>query len=114
MPGSPIELTTKGQMHQIELIGSYTAASKIGGEEFSITTKRADPVPHLSRALVSRGADPQAAVKITRDGKPIWQKDRTLGAWAGMDITEEDRDGLRIRPHRPLLSEAVGPKYWSK
>lgn len=87
-------------MHQIKLIGSYTAVSTFGDEEVSITTKRIDPVPPLCRALITRGADPQAAAMVTREGMPIWRRDRSLTGWAGIDITEEDRDGLRTRPYR--------------
>lgn len=96
-----IKTTSKGLMHHIEYIGSYTAVSTTGGEEVRITTKRIDPVPPLCRALIARGADPQAAARVTHSGMAVWRKDRSLAAWAGIDITDEDRDGLRTRAYRP-------------
>lgn len=89
-------------MQQIELSGSYTAATIFGGEEISITTTRKDPVPVLCRELVKRGADPQDHAHVTRGGMPVWKKDRTIAAWASIDVTEYDRDGLRIEKHRPF------------
>lgn len=93
---------TKGTMHQIELIGSYTSATALSGETIAITTTRKDPVPVLCRELDRRGVDPQDHVHVTRAGKPVWMKDRTVAAWAGIDITEGDRDGLLTRPYRPF------------
>ena len=82
-------------MTEITLIGMNTAATVIGGEEIRMTPKTKDAVPPLCRELISRGLDPEGTVKVTRDGKPVWRTDRTLGYWAGLAITEEDRDGLR-------------------
>lgn len=87
-------------MHQIELIGSYTAVFTPEGEEIRVTTQRKDPVPILCRKLISLGADPKATARITRGGMPVWRKDRTLADWARIDITQEDRDGIRTRPYR--------------
>ena len=89
-------------MHQIELIGSYTSATTMSGEEIKITTTRKDPVPVLCRELVKRGADPQNHVHVTRAGKPVWRKDRTIAAWAGIDITDCDRDGLRVEKYSTI------------
>lgn len=82
-------------MTNITLIGMNTAATTVGGEEISITPKTKDAVPPLCREMIRRGLDPQGIVRVTRNGKPVWRTDRTLGYWAGLAITEEDRDGLR-------------------
>ncbi|MER9852241.1 hypothetical protein NKJ55_34145 [Mesorhizobium sp. M0106] len=89
-------------MHHIELIGSYTSAATLSGEEIKITTTRKDPVPVLCRELIKRGIDPQERVKVTRAGQPVWKIDLTAGYWAGIDITEHDRDGLRTVKYRPF------------
>lgn len=87
-------------MHHIELIGSYTTVTDLAGEEIKITTQRKDPVPVLCRELISRGANPSDTAHVTRGGSRVWRKDRTLAAWAGIDVVEEDRAGLRTRPFR--------------
>jgi hypothetical protein len=82
-------------MTEIMLSGSYSAVTIIGGEEIRINTKTKDPVPTLCRELISRGVDPDGLAIVTRDGKPVWKTDRPLWYWAGLSITEEERDGLR-------------------
>ncbi|MES0061457.1 hypothetical protein [Mesorhizobium sp. M0041] len=89
-------------MHHIELIGSYTSAATLFGEEIKITTTRKDPVPVLCRELIKRGVDPQETVRVARAGQAAWKVDRTIASWAGIDITEHDRDGLRTVKHRPF------------
>lgn len=89
-------------MHTIELIGSYTTATDIRGETISITTTRKDPVPVLCRELIKRGVNPQDTVHVARAGMSVWKKDRTVAAWAGIDINEGERDGLRVEKHRPF------------
>jgi hypothetical protein len=89
-------------MQRIELSGSYTAVTTLSGEEIRITTARKDPVPVLCRELVKRGIDPNERVRVTIGAIPIWKADRTIGAWAGIDVTEYDRDGLRTEKHRPF------------
>jgi hypothetical protein len=89
-------------MQQIELSGSYTAVTTLSGEEIRITTTRKDPVPVLCRELVTRGVDPGEPVRVTIGGVPMWKADRTIGAWAEIDVTEYDRDGLRTEKHRPF------------
>ncbi|MFK0691124.1 hypothetical protein ACFX5Q_23415 [Mesorhizobium sp. IMUNJ 23033] len=88
-------------MHHIELIGSYTSAATLSGEEIKITTRK-DPVPVLCRELIKRGVDPNQRVKVTRAGQPVWKTDLTVGYWAGIDITEDDREGLRTAKYRPF------------
>jgi hypothetical protein len=97
-------------MYQIELIGSYTTATTLSGEEIRITTQRKDPVPVLCRKLISLGADPQATAHVSRGEMKVWKKDRTLASWAGIDVVDEDRDGLRVRPYKAFPSTAVGAK----
>jgi hypothetical protein len=97
-------------MHQIELIGSYTTATTLSGEEIRITTQRKDPVPVLCRKLISLGADPQATAHVTRGGMKVWKQDRTLAHWAGIDVTEEDRDGLRVRPYKAFPAALIAAK----
>ncbi|RUU28788.1 hypothetical protein EOD08_21190 [Mesorhizobium sp. M6A.T.Ca.TU.002.02.2.1] len=87
-------------MHHIELIGSYTAAATFSGEEIKTTTTRKDPVPVLCRELIKRGIDPQERIKVTRAGQLVWKADLTAGYWAGIDIIEGDRDGLRTVKYR--------------
>lgn len=88
-------------MTEIHISGSYTAAATdLSGEEIKITTKRKDPLPPVCRELIARGVDPQSAAHVTRDGKAVWKRDRTVAAWAAIDISEEDRGGVRERPYR--------------
>lgn len=89
-------------MHHIELIGSYTSAATLFGEEIKITTTRKDPVPVLCRELIKRGADPQDTVHVARAGQPAWKANRTIAAWAAIDVTEHDRDGLQTVKYRPF------------
>lgn len=84
------------------MTGSYTAVTTLSGEEIRITTTRKDPVPVLCRELVKRGVNPSAPVRVTIGNMPMWKADRTIGAWAGIDVTEYDRDGLRTEKHRPF------------
>lgn len=88
--------------HTIELIGSFTSATTMSGDEIKIATTRKSPVPVLCREMVRLGVDPQAIVKVTRGGRPVWKEDRTVVAWAGIDITESDTEGLRTVKHRPF------------
>ncbi|TIN05774.1 hypothetical protein [Mesorhizobium sp.] len=89
-------------MHHIELFGSYTAAATLSGEEITITTTRKDPVPVLCRELINRGIDPNQLVNVSRAGQSVWKADLTAGYWAGIDIIEGDRDGLRTVKYRPF------------
>lgn len=74
----------------------------MSGEEIKITTTRKSPVPVLCREMVRLGVDPQAIVKVARAGMPVWKQDRTIGAWAGIDIIDSDTEGLRTVKHRPF------------
>lgn len=95
-------------MLQIEVIGSYTAATTLWGEEIETTTTRKDPVPVLCRELVKRGVDPSEPVRVTIGDAPMWKRDRTIGAWAGIDVVDSDVTGLRIVKYRPFPAGVDG------
>ncbi len=98
-------------MLHIEYRGSLTAATILRGEEIEKTTTRKDPVPVLCRELIKRGVDPSEHVKVTIGGMPMWKRDRTVGAWAGIDVVESDVTGLRVVKHRPFptTQQFIGP-----
>ncbi|MHA6684669.1 hypothetical protein [Mesorhizobium sp. A556] len=63
--------------------------------QFNVDTMR-------GRKAAEAVADPSAPVRVTRGGMPVWKKDRTIGAWAGIDVVENDVTGLRAVKHRPF------------
>ncbi len=87
-------------MHLIELIGPNSATSTFRGEEIKVTKKTKDPIPPICRVLIEMGLEAQAVVNITRNGRPVWNSNRTAGDWAAIDIHENDA-GIRWRKHEP-------------
>lgn len=85
---------------EIELRGSLTAAATYQNSPYEITTTGKDPVPVLARRLIAAGADPDTIATVTRDGTPVWAKDRTLEDWGGLAINENDR-GIRWSVYQP-------------
>lgn len=96
-------------MLQIEVTGSYTAATILWGEEIETTTTHKDPVPVLCRELVKRGVDPSEPVRVTIGDVPMWKRDRTIGAWAGIDVVDSDVTGLRVVKYRAFPAQLIGP-----
>lgn len=115
----PAVLTAK---HTIELIGSYTARHVESGLTVDLTSRRnrsttKGALTPLCRELLELGHDPNSNVHVIRkaldrDGQiPVFQRDRTLKAWAGVDCVESETRSLRIVKHRPF-SGALEAFHW--
>ncbi len=100
-------------MHTIELIGSYTARHVESGLTVDLTSRRnrsttKGPISPLCRKLVDLGHDPSGKVHVIRKALdryghiPVFQRDRTLTAWAGADCVESETRSVRIVKHRPF------------
>jgi Fe2+ transport system protein FeoA len=100
-------------IHTIELIGSYTARHLESGLTVDLTSRRnrsttKGPLSPLCRKLLDLGHDPNGKVHVIRkaldrDGHiRIFQRDRTLNTWAGVDCVESETRSVRIVKHRPF------------
>jgi hypothetical protein len=100
-------------INTVELIGSFVARHIESGTTVDMssrknrkTTKSAIPV--ICRELIAQGHDPQERVHVirkalNRDGTiPVFKRDRTLGAWADVDMIESDTRSLSLVKYRPL------------
>lgn len=99
-------------MHTIELIGSYAARHVESGLMVDLTSRRncrtiKGPISPLCRKLVELGHDPSGKVHVIRkaldrDGHiPVFQRDRTLKTWAGLDCVESETRSVRTQKYRP-------------
>lgn len=108
----------------IELFGSYgarhvesgtsvdTAPAKATQRVPKRTTTRS-PIPVLCRKLIAQGINPETRAHILRPSMnhggmiPVFQRDRTLAVWAGLDAVESDAESVRIVKHRPFPGAVV-------
>ncbi|MDW9550730.1 hypothetical protein [Sinorhizobium meliloti] len=100
-------------IYTIELIGSYVARHVESGLTVDLTTRRnrsttKGPLSPLCRKLLDLGHDPGGKVHIIRkaldrDGHiPVFQRDRTLKTWAGVDCIESETRSLHVQKYRPF------------
>jgi hypothetical protein len=98
--------------HTIELIGSYTARHVQSGLEVDQSGRKNRPstksaIPALCRRMIDSGLDPVDKIHIIRkaldrDGYiPVFNRDRSLGAWANLDCVEGDTRPPHWVKHRP-------------
>ena len=95
-------------VYEVELTGSDTATFPKG--EISFTSrepKSQDPMPPLARKMVEAGCNPDAIVRITRSGMPVWKVDKPLRYWAELDIRELPDGKIVRRKYRPIPT-AIG------
>ncbi len=76
-------------------------AVRIAGQlhDFSSDHAKGGVLPRTARNLLAEGADPEAVLRVTRDGTPAFA-DATLGQWAAVSVEERDRRGVRLVPYR--------------
>ncbi|WP_194842765.1 hypothetical protein [Agrobacterium sp. MA01] len=108
----------------IEIIGSYAARHIESGTTVDTSPPKAtrrvpkrtttrSPIPVLCRKLIAQGIDPETRAHVVRkalerDGfTPIFNRDRPLAVWAGLDAIETETESVRIVKHRPFPSALV-------
>jgi hypothetical protein len=115
-------MTTTSPLHPtatIELIGSYTARHVESGTTVDLTGRRnrsttKSPLPVLCRELLAHGLNPETRVHVItksldRDGFiPVFNRDRTLAVWAGLDAVESETRSVRVEKHRPYRGPVRG------
>lgn len=76
-------------------------AVRIAGQlyDFSSDHAKGGVLPRTARKLLAKGADPEAVLRVTRDGTPAFA-DATLGQWARISVEERERRGVRLVPFR--------------
>ena len=108
--------TTAAEPIHIRLVSNNTAIAIYQGREVlmdqelktnSKKRNQKDAVPVLCRALIAGGADSKKLTHITRDGTSVWQKDKTLGEWAALDIVDREIGGLVIITFVPMPEAAL-------
>lgn len=106
-------------MHTIELIGSHIARHVESGLTVDLTSRRnrsttKGPISPLCRKLVDLGHDPSGKVHVIRkaldrDGHiSVFQRDRTLKTWAGLDCVESETRSPHVEKYRPLPDAVRG------
>lgn len=96
----------------VELVGSYVAVHRESGITADLTNQRnrnttKSALPALARKLIAAGHDPQDRVHVIRKAMTgdrsisVFNRDRKLLIWAGVDIIEDVARGPREIEHRP-------------
>ena len=100
------------QIYTIELIGSYTARhveSEIANDQSNRRLSKGgkSPIAPLCRELIAKGHNPNAPTVVVRrrvDGSimTIFKGNRTLGRWAELDCSENERHGPQVGRFKPF------------
>lgn len=103
----------------IELIGDFGARHVEDGTSVDRakctrkdTTK--SPIPVLCRLLLKQGHDPQRRVHVIRKALdregfiPVFRRDRTLEAWAEVDMVESETRSLHLVRYRAFPDSISG------
>ena len=104
----------------IELFGSFGARHVEGGTSVDLESRRnrrttKSPIPVLCRELLQHGHDPLSRVHVVRRALdregfiPCFRRDRTLAAWAEVDMVESDTRSLHPVRYR-AFPDSVGVK----
>lgn len=115
----------KDDLITIELLGSYTCLHVESGLLVDRGDRKNRKSPKsalgpLCRFLIDEGYNPEAKVHIVRKALDrngylaVFMRDRSLGAWAGVDCVESEKRSLHVVKHRPLPDAVKGKRPSSR
>ena len=88
-------------MIRLDLTGSTVANFAVGGGSHAVDVPRGGVVCTAARKLLALGVDPTEELDVRRDGKPAFDRCKSVEWWAALTVVEDGEHGPRFRLLRP-------------
>jgi len=104
-------------MIRLDLSGCTVASFNAGGGFHAVDVKRGGVICTAARKMLALGVDPADEIDVRRDGRPVFDRLKTVEWWAARTVTEDGEQGPRIRLLRPVeqphsaTSPSEGPRH---
>ena len=84
-------------MITLHLSGCATARFTVGGGFHAVDVSRGGAICAAARKMLALGVDPAEKIDVRRDGKPAFDRCKSVAWWAARTVVENGEQGPRIR-----------------
>ena len=88
-------------MIKLNLSRCTCASFSVAGKAHAVDVPRGGVTCTAARKLLALGVDPAERIDVRRDGKPAFDRCKSVEWWAALTVVEDGEHGPRLRPLTP-------------